>query len=78
MLPVGDWPKKRRLRNAGVCVREACLGVRDMYEVLVQHAEIMTDKEFQELYEGFRAEVFNRDMHICAPYSVVFGQRPLE
>ncbi|KAF3767734.1 hypothetical protein M406DRAFT_355686 [Cryphonectria parasitica EP155] len=76
MVPIGDWPRKRRLRNAGVCIRETFLGIRDAFEVMVQHTGAVPVDEFRELHEAFRAQLFDRNIHMHAPYSVVFGQKP--
>ncbi|PSS02079.1 S-adenosyl-L-methionine-dependent methyltransferase [Coniella lustricola] len=78
MVPIGDWPKKRRLRNAGVCIRETFLGIRDAFEVMVQHTGAVSIQDFTTLHEQFRAQLFDREVHMYAPYSIVFGQKPVE
>lgn len=75
-LPIGEWPKKQRLRKAGACFREVSHGVKDMFATLVEVAGVMTQAEFLALHDEYRMEQFDKDIHITSPFVVVYGQKP--
>lgn len=44
----------------------------------MQHTGAVSVDDFAQLHEQFRAQLFDREVHMYAPYSIVFGQKPAD
>ena len=76
-MPIGTWPKEKKLKQLGKFYRAALLDSLEPFALaLYTRVHRYTTDELQILIAGVRGELLDPKMHMYVPFHFVYGRKP--
>ena len=76
-MPIGPWPKDKRLKEIGLYYQAQCLeAVESISMALFTRVLGKSYEQAQLMMIGPRKDMKDRDIHVYMKFHVVYGQKP--